>query len=217
MTLPARLIAVIVAIVSSGLSSQCFADQPGASTISSSQTPIIVDGKLKGCEIGFEVGRDDPEFSHGETVLLRGVLVFMTYDGKPPAFALKLGVKTVGAKDFQRPAEAYLLNGATTNAADYGGYTDSPELGFRVFGFRPGSATFESAINSVADREQFNFTYAMKAGEISAVVPVDLTVRKIELDPLKSKIDHEVVLGWGRCLSPLLRNMIKNEARLPFP
>lgn len=207
MALPTYPIAVILAIVSCGLSRPCFADQPGTSTISSSQTPIIMDGKLRGCEIGFEVGRDDPEFSHGKTVLLRGVLVFMTYDGKPPAFALKLGVKKVGANDFQRPAEAYLLNGATTNAADYGGYTDSPELGFRVFGYRPGSATFESAINSVADKEQFNFTYAMKVGEISAVVPVDLTVRQIELDPLKSKIDHEVVLGWGACLTPLLKKL----------
>jgi hypothetical protein len=168
-----------------------------------------MDGKLRGCQIGFEVGRDDPEFSQGKTVLIRGVLLFMTSDGKPPAFALKLGAKGVGAKEFQRPAEAYLLNGAKTNRGDYGGYADSSEPGFRVFSYRPGSATFDAAINSIANSEEFKFTYAMRSGEIEAVVPVDLTIRQLDVDPHSTKIDHDVLLGWGDCLKPLLTNLVQ--------
>ena len=177
------------------------ANADSGSTLQAEIKPVIRGGTLQGCAINFEVVRQDVEYSKGDWVYISGSLNFWAFPGKPLSFALKLGVKPlqVGG-DFQAPAEAYFLNGYTTNAGERFTQFEGETPGFRLFGFKLGDEAMK-AIERVAEDGQLKIGYAMRPGGMAAPLNVDLRMKQLNLEePSKSQVDAEAPLKWFDCM-----------------
>ena len=184
------------------------ADQPQTMTISTDLNPVFVNGKLRGCSIEFEVGRNDPEYSKGKLVDIQGSLSLLAFDAQSPYFLLKLAVTEAGQSAPQAPTDAYLLHGYATNRADFvkrlaGEAGQTP--GSAMFFFRSGKSTQKAALDDVILNRTLTFGYAMQSGGLNAVVPVDLRIRQVDFnDADKSQIDDKLVGEWSNCAVSLL-------------
>jgi hypothetical protein len=169
--------------------------------------PVITDGKLQGCAINFDAIRQDPEYSQGESVYLSGSLDFWAFSSKPPAFSLKLGVRPLGGSKsaFERPADAYLMNGLASNVAERVSAFDGETAGFRIFSFTVGAEGLKT-IENVGRSGQLKFGYAMVPGRIAAPVTVDLRIKRLDLDdPSKSETAPNAPSDWLNCIDTAVK------------
>lgn len=185
------------------------ADQPQTITISSEAKPVFMAGRLQGCSLNFEAGREDAEFSQGRMTYLTGSLVFNDGAGQIPFFAMKLGVKTDSqASQFSAPAEVILLDGNKTNKDDFLKSVDGEVEGFRMFVFKPGETTMNAAIGNVLESEALTFAYAMKPGGMNAIVSVDLRIKQLNFDaPAESLVDGQTAAKWWQCFQDVVDGM----------
>ena len=171
-------------------------------TLETSVTPVISGGALEGCAINFSAARADTEYRRGEMVLVAGSLNFWVFPGKPPAFSLKVGIKPPGnsSSEFIKPADAYLLNGYTTNAREKVSTVQAETPGFALFGFKVGPEAMKS-IENVGETGQLKIGYAMKADGMAAPLTIDLRVKHLDLDnPGKSETALDAPLQWLDCM-----------------
>ncbi len=190
-----------MASISLAFAAPAQAEQPQTITISSKVAPWYKGGQLIGCQLGFEVARNDPEYSGGDLAYLTGTLAFAAFEGKDLSFNLKLGTSTIQAQGaFTAPSDAYLVDGYRTNAADFLTSFEG-EPGFRLFAYSVGTATQEAAMRRIIQDQMFTFAYAMQPGGTNAVVEVDLTVEQLDLnDPSRSSISEKNSNDWNDCL-----------------
>lgn len=198
------------------VASPAFAEQPQTITISSRVIPQYVSGDLIGCQLGFEVARNDPEYSNGELVYLTGNIGFKAFEGKELAFTMKLGASNVSSPGvFLPPAEAFLISGYSSNKSDF--VSSMPgEEGFQLFVYSAGETTFEAAVNNIIQNNEFSFSYAMKPGGLSAVVPVDLRVEQLNFDsPEHSQVSERSSQDWAACMEATLGAAIERLEEVP--
>lgn len=181
------------------------AKQPQTITLSSKVTPQYVRGEQIGCQLGFEVARNDPEYSGGKLVYLTGNLGFKAFEGKELAFTFKLGATSLEARGtFTPPAEVYLLDGYQSNVSEFVTSMEG-ETGFRLFVYSAGNATLNAALKSAIQDQKFTFSYAMTPGGLNAIVPVDLRVEELDLEnPKNSIISDKNSKEWASCMKEAL-------------
>ncbi|MCL4673278.1 MAG: hypothetical protein KJZ64_10160 [Sphingomonadaceae bacterium] len=208
--LTTNAISVIAALM---LAIPANAEQSQTITMSSRVAPQYVEGALVGCRIGFEVIRNDPEYSAGEVVYLTGSLGLNAFEGEQPIFTFKLGTTTLGAHStFTPPAEVYLVDGYRTNASEFISSVEGDDAGFRLFAYTAGDASMAAALQSIIQDQRFVFTYAMQPGGLGANVPVDLRIEDLNLgEPSQSKFSDKNSKEWTACVEELA---VAAEARL---
>lgn len=200
-----RIVLAAMTCCLSAATTPSIAEQPQAVTISTDENPIFIGGKLQGCDISFEVGRNDPEYSGGGAAYLSGSLSLFAFEGGSTYFVLKLATKGTGAADFQAPAQGYLVDGNSTNVADFYESQNGVSAGSKLFLFRPGPVTLRAAWDDVVKNRTLTIGYAMQPGGMTSVVPIDLQVRQLNFDsPGKSRVDDQLVGDWIKCSKMLI-------------
>lgn len=194
------------------LSVAMLAASPGradsGTTLNATVAPVLRAGSLEGCAINFDAVRQDTEYSRGELVYVSGSLNFWVFPGKPPSFSLKLGIKPLksGAQaDYQKPEEAYLLNGYTSNAAERITAFDGEMPGFKIFGFNVGDEGMK-AIESVGATGKLHVGYAMRVGGMAAPLTIDIRMKRFDLDNAsKSETAPNAPLEWLNCMEAAVK------------
>jgi hypothetical protein len=185
-------------------------------TLNAAVAPVIRAGSLEGCAINFDAVRQDTEYNRGELVYVSGSLNFLAIPGKVPWFSLKLGIKPLsgGAQaEYQKPADAYLLNGFTTNAAERITAFDGETPGFRIFGFKVGDEGMK-AIEKVGETGKLHVGYAMRVGGMVAPLTIDLRMKRLDLDnPSKSETAVSAPLEWFDCMKAAAERSLEANAK----
>lgn len=209
-TVALRVSALAPAIVIAGATSAANADQPQTITISTEAKPILIDGKLQGCALNFEAGRNDTEYSGGELVYLTGSLNLYSFDRQTPFFALKLGVKTTKSSGFTPPADAFLVDGNETNKSDFAKSVNADTSGFRLFMFNANEMTLQAAVGRVVENDMLTIAYAMRPGGTNAVVPLNLKMRQFNFNaPDQSIMNNDLKTQWMDCIHQVVDNVDK--------
>lgn len=177
------------------------AEKPLPVTLSTFASPIYQSGEIIGCQLVFQVVRSDPEYSGGRPVQISGSLNFWAFADKDLAVGLKLGVSEISkAYEKKPPSDAYLINGYKTNISDKIGKSYG-ERGFRVFAYKLGDSTSDVVFNNIIEDSKFTFAYSMVEGGLDAMVPVDLTIEKLDIENMeKSLIGDRTVKDWTECV-----------------
>ena len=178
------------------------AEKPLPTTLSTSVSPMYQSGEIIGCQLEFQVVRSDPEYSDGRPVHISGNLNFWVFEEKDPAVGLKLGVSEISKiYDKKPPFDAYLMNGYRTNISEQIGKSDG-EGGSRIFGYKLGKLTSNVAFDDIIKNKKFTFSYSMIKEGLDAIVAVDLTVEKLDLENVeKSVVGDRTVKDWAECIS----------------
>lgn len=201
-TVSAKQVALAVAVATSA--GTAHAKPPETITLSTSVHPMITGGTLAGCQMAFEVVREDFEYLNGAAVHLSGNLALVVSERGDLGAKLKLSIFNLNEKKSSAaPAEAYLVTGYRTNRADFMSSFEG-DSGSRHFVYSPGNATI-TAIAGLKQDQVFTFAYSMKNGGLSAIVPVDAKIQKLNLDsPEDSAIGNRTVDDWSRCVTALI-------------
>jgi hypothetical protein len=153
--------------------SKAFA-QTQTSALAAEFYPLLVRGRLVGCQIAFSTVRLDHEFNGGAPTVVRGLLLFQGLDGERPGAMLRLGVRAFDEPDFVPPDRAYLMTGMQTNVADAGDSFLSDSVGFRAFPFALGQSTAE-AIGQFTVEGTLRFSYGLPNTSVDATAGVDFS------------------------------------------
>lgn len=174
-------IAVALAFLAASAPAAAAAD-PTDITFYSRVSPTFRDGELSGCSAVFDVLHRDSEYHRGEYVHVSGSLSY-TIVNSAPYFTLKLGVRPNPDTSnlFVRPAEAFLIQGSSTNKANFISPIDAEMASFRMFPFYGADPTSTMAMTFVGTGK-LSFGYAMEPHGMLSVVQADLEVANIDVD-----------------------------------
>lgn len=208
-------IAIATALVAAA--APCIAaPDPTDVTFYSNVAHVFRDGELSGCSATFDVLHRDAEYQHGDYVHVSGSLSYMVINGAP-YFNLKLGVRPHPntSATFLRPAEAFLIQGTTTNKANAVSAINAETPGFRMFPFRGDNPTADIALTFV-DTGKLSFGYAMEPHGTLSVVQADLKVASVDTDNGGLIVRAPEAPGkWLECVSDVSRLAVAKTRKHP--
>lgn len=174
-------IAIATALVVAAAPAYAVPD-PTDVTFYSKVSHVFRDGELSGCSAVFDVLHRDSEYQHGEYVHVSGSLNY-TVVNNAPYFTLKLGVRPNPdtSESFVGPAEAFLIEGTTTNKANAIAAINAETPGFRMFPFHGLDPTSTIAVTFV-DKGKLSFGYAMEPHGTLSIVEADLKIASVDAD-----------------------------------
>ena len=158
------------------------APDPTDVTFYSKVSHVFRDGELSGCSAIFDVLHRDAEYQQGEYVHVSGSLSYAVINNAP-YFTLKLGVRPNPdtSQSFVAPAEAFLIDGITTNKANAIPAINAELAGFRMFPFHGLDPTSTMAVTLV-DTGKLTVGDAMEESGTLSVVDADLRIARVDVD-----------------------------------
>ena len=169
-------------------------------TISTEIMPVFQNGELTGCALNFQAGKNDYTYFGGDLALIDGSLNLSVLKGKRPFFVLKLGVLRSGENDYVAPSSAFILSDKQSNKADFLTSLDAETPGFRMFTFSVGEASLKIMEDTIKANKTIRIGYAMNGGSTSSIIPITLSMKKLNFENLsESIVDERAPLKWWEC------------------
>lgn len=169
-------------------------------TISTEILPVFQNGELTGCSLNFQAGKNDYTYFGGDLALINGSLNLSVLKGGRPFFVLKLGVLRSGESDYVAPSSAFILSDKQSNKADFLTSLDAETPGFRMFVFAVGEASLKIMEDTIKANKSIRIGYAMNGGSTSSIIPITLSMKKLNFDNLsQSIVDERAPLKWWEC------------------
>ena len=169
-------------------------------TISTEIAPVFQNGELTGCALNFQAGKNDYTYFEGDLALINGSLNLYTLRGKPPFFALKLGIMRDGEQSYVAPSTAYILSDYKTNKTDFLTAVDAETPGFRLFTFSAGEASINVMRETTSQDKTIRIGYTMNGGSMGSIIPISLTMKNLNFEnPSESIFDEGAIQKWWEC------------------
>ncbi|MGK2286168.1 hypothetical protein [Pedomonas sp. V897] len=180
-----------------------------AVTLETSVQPVFVNGKLQGCAFHFRSAKSEVQYRNGELTIADGSLNFYAFEGKVPAFVLKIGIIDPNKKTVTAPDTAYLINQLETNKSDLINSIDAEAKGFRMFSYEANGKTVD-IITDASISGRLTIGYTLNGGQMASLLPIDMTMKNLDLNnPDNSTIDTNAPRRWLECIIQNMKNQME--------